>query len=117
MKFITEPFERFFKHETASGILLLVFTIIALIIANSGLEPFYNQVLHTKLTVGIADFILSKNLILWINDGLMAIFFFVIGLEIKRELLIGELSEPERQSCRFRQQLAECCFQWPFLSC
>jgi NhaA family Na+:H+ antiporter len=96
MKFITEPFERFFKHETASGILLLVFTIIALIIANSGLEPFYNQVLHTKLTVGIADFILSKNLILWINDGLMAIFFFVIGLEIKRELLIGELSEPRK---------------------
>jgi NhaA family Na+:H+ antiporter len=86
------PFQEFFNAEAASGILLLLFTVIALIWANSPWSGGYNDLWHTKLTFGLGDFTLDKPLILWINDGLMAIFFFVVGLEIKREILVGELS-------------------------
>ena len=90
--YIANPFERFFKKETSSGILLLAATVIALLIANTGFYDIYYDILHKKLTVGLGDAEISKTLILWINDGLMAIFFFVIGLEIKREIVVGELS-------------------------
>lgn len=92
IKFITEPFDRFFKQESSSSILLLGVTLLTLLFVNVGFYDPYYELLHKKLTFGVGSFILSKSLILWINDGLMAIFFFVIGLEIKREVLTGELS-------------------------
>lgn len=81
----------FFKSESASGLLLLICAIIAIIIANSGFAKAYDNILHTYITVGYKDFSLSMSVLHWINDGLMAVFFFVVGMEIKRELVIGEL--------------------------
>jgi NhaA family Na+:H+ antiporter len=78
--------------EAAGGILLLIATIIALVWANSPWEEAYHDIWHTKFTLGVGKYILSWSRHIWINDGLMAIFFFLVGLEIKREVLIGELS-------------------------
>jgi len=88
---ITSPIISFFKNESASGIILMVCAVIALIIANSGIASSYDKLLHSYITIGYKDFSLSMSLIHWINDGLMAIFFFVVGMEIKRELVVGEL--------------------------
>ena len=63
-----------------------------MIVANSPLAPVYNDILHTKLPLGISPFVLQKDVLHWVNDGLMAIFFFVVGLEIKREMAIGALA-------------------------
>lgn len=90
------PFQQFFRLEAASGILLLVAAILALIAANSPLAALYFHLFETHLYVGIGAFSLDKPLHLWINDGLMAVFFLVVGLEIKRELLGGELSSPRK---------------------
>lgn len=90
---ILGPFQRFFKFEAASGILLIICTAIAMIMANSAASDAYARIINWEFSVQIGNvFKLSKPLILWINDGLMAIFFFVVGLEIKREILVGELS-------------------------
>ena len=90
---IVEPFQRFIKIESSSGILLIIATVVALIWANSPLSDLYTKLFNYELTIKLGDFFdLNKPLILWINDGLMAIFFFVVGLEIKREILFGELS-------------------------
>lgn len=89
---LLRPFHEFARLEASSGILLLLCTAVALIWANSPLAATYSALWSTKLTVGVGGFVLSKALLLWINDGLMAIFFFVVGLEIKREVLAGELS-------------------------
>jgi len=90
---VVGPFQRFFKVEAASGILLIIATIIAMVWANSSLSDVYQRIVNWELTVQVGQvFMLSKPLILWVNDGLMAIFFFVVGLEIKREILVGELS-------------------------
>lgn len=93
------PVERFFhpirsfaSHEAAGGIVLLICAVIALIWANSPWSESYYHLWHTEITVGIAGYSLTKDLHYWINDGLMAVFFFVVGLEIKREILVGELS-------------------------
>ncbi|MEO8354986.1 MAG: Na+/H+ antiporter NhaA [Chloroflexota bacterium] len=86
------PLQDFLHKEASSGILLLIFTVVALLWANSAWSDSYNSIWNRKLTIGYGDFLLSKALLLWINDGLMAIFFFVVGLEIKREVLIGELA-------------------------
>lgn len=86
------PLQDFLHKEASSGILLLIFTVVALLWANSAWSDSYNLIWYRKLTIGYGDFLLSKALLLWINDGLMAIFFFVVGLEIKREVLIGELA-------------------------
>ncbi len=93
---ILRPFQEFFNVEASSGIVLLVCTAIALIWANSAWSDSYVELWLTNLTVKIGDFGLSKPLILWINDGLMAVFFFLVGLEIKREVLVGELASPRR---------------------
>lgn len=86
-------FQEFFKLEASAGILLLLFSGVALIWANSPWSQGYFDLWNkTYLTIGLDEWALSKPLILWINDGLMAIFFFVVGLEIKREVLAGELS-------------------------
>jgi Na+:H+ antiporter, NhaA family len=85
-------FQRFFRTETLSGVVLLAFGLGALIIANSSLAEAYNHLWENPLMVKISDHQLSLSLHGWINDGLMAMFFLLVGLEIKRELLAGELS-------------------------
>ena len=87
------PFEEFVHAEASSGILLMACTVAALAIANSGLFPLYDSILHTKITIGAGAYTVSHTLHHWINDGLMALFFFTIGLEIKREILVGELAD------------------------
>jgi NhaA family Na+:H+ antiporter len=82
----------FFQHEATGGLMLLAAAIAALIVSNSPLEWLYSGLLDTRAAVRIGALVLDKPLLLWINDGLMAVFFFLVGLEIKRELLQGELS-------------------------
>jgi NhaA family Na+:H+ antiporter len=84
------------RAETAGGVVLLLATFIALLWANSPLAAGYTQVWQTELSIGIGDYRLTETLLHWINDGLMAIFFLAIGLEIKRELVTGELASPRR---------------------
>lgn len=86
------PFLRFARIESASGIVLLACTITALIWANSSAADFYATLLHVPITIGFSHFYLSDDLHYWINDGLMTVFFLMAGLEIKEEMLIGELS-------------------------
>ena len=89
---ILRPFEDFFKHQAAGGLVLMGTTLLALLLANSPLAPAYHHFWERQLTIGFDGFALSQSLHVWINDGLMAVFFFVVGLEIKRELLAGELA-------------------------
>lgn len=89
---IVDPFQRFVRIEIFGSILLFIAAAAALLWANSQWGNYYFELWENELSVKIKDFTLSKSFIFWINDGLMAIFFFVIGLEIKREILIGELS-------------------------
>jgi NhaA family Na+:H+ antiporter len=89
-------FQDFFRLEAAGGILLLVATAAALAWANSPWAPLYRDLWHTPVSVGAGPLLLSKSLEAWVNDGLMAVFFFVVGLEIKHELLVGELASPRR---------------------
>ncbi len=83
----------FFRMEAAGGMLLMIATLLALIASNTGLQSLYDLILSTPLEVSIGALGVDKPLLLWINDGLMAIFFFHVGLELKRELLEGELSD------------------------
>ena len=92
INYISKPFKWFFKLEAASGLVLLFAAIIALIISNSNLSDLYFSTLNKYLFLGINDFGLKLSVIHWINDALMAIFFFFVTLEIKREFLQGELS-------------------------
>jgi NhaA family Na+:H+ antiporter len=85
-------FQRFFRTETVGGLVLLAFGLAALTIANSPLSEAYEHLLETPLTLGVVQHELSLSLHEWINDGLMAVFFLLVGVEIKRELLAGELS-------------------------
>lgn len=89
---IATPFEYFIHSQTTTGLVLIFMTVIALVIANSPLVDAYNNFFHTKIDFNVGEWKLSHTLHHWINDGLMAIFFFMIGLEIKREILVGELS-------------------------
>lgn len=93
---ILRPFQRFAKIEAAGGILLLVSTIVALAWANSPWGESYHRLWEAELWIGLGEFGLVKPLHLWINDGLMAVFFFLVGLEIKREMLVGELASPRK---------------------
>ena len=88
--------DAFFRHEAAGGIVLLAAAIMALILANSPLSWGYDALLHTPVSIRIGALAIDKPLLLWINDGLMAIFFFLIGLEVKREMLVGDLSSVRR---------------------
>lgn len=87
---------RFFKLEAASGILLIIATCLALVINNSALSGLYNSFLNILVTFSVQELVISKPLELWINDGLMAIFFLLIGLEVKKEVLQGQLSRPSQ---------------------
>jgi len=84
----------FLKLEAASGIILMLTAIAAMVIANSPLSPWYDLLLDIPVVVAVGTFEIAKPLLLWINDGLMALFFFLIGLELKREFLEGDLSKP-----------------------
>ena len=90
--YISSPFKWFFKLEAASGLVLLISAILALIISNSDLSSLYFETLNKYLFIGINNFGLKLSVLHWINDALMAIFFFFVTLEIKREFLQGELS-------------------------
>ena len=92
INYITSPFNWFFKLEAASGLLLLISAVIALFISNSNLSNLYFETLNRYLFVGINNFGIKMSLLHWINDALMAVFFFFVTLEIKREFLQGELS-------------------------
>ena len=89
---LMRPFEDFFKSQASGGIILLATTVVALVLANSPLSSFYHHFWEIELSIGGDTFGLSQSLHQWINDGLMAVFFFVVGLEIKREFLAGELA-------------------------
>lgn len=84
----------FFKLEAASGIILMFTAIAAMLLANSSFAPWYDMLLDVPVQVSIGSFIIAKPLLLWINDGLMALFFFLVGLELKREFIEGDLSKP-----------------------
>ena len=86
---------RFMNNSTTSGIVLFIAALAALIMANSPLSEFYKSLWEYKFTIGFENFNISKTVSHWINDGLMAMFFFVIGLELKREVIGGELSNPK----------------------
>jgi NhaA family Na+:H+ antiporter len=86
--------EEFIKKESSSGILLIIATILALTLKNSMFSEYYSAFLRTPVEVRFADLHIAKPLLLWINDGLMAIFFLLIGLEVKREFIEGQLSTP-----------------------
>ncbi len=92
INYITSPFKWFFKLEAASGLLLLISAVIALFISNSNLSNLYFETLNSYLFIGINNFGIKMSLLHWINDALMAVFFFFVTLEIKREFLQGELS-------------------------
>lgn len=84
--------ETFIKRESSAGIVLIFVTIIALLLQNSGLSELYSNFLHTHVEIRFGNLQIAKPLLLWVNDGLMAVFFFLIGLEVKREVMEGHLS-------------------------
>lgn len=84
------------QHDSLGGILLILFAILAMLLANSPLSALYNHLLSLPVHVRIGDFLIHKPLLLWVNDGLMALFFFLIGLEVKREVLIGNMRSMEQ---------------------
>jgi len=88
------PLQHFLDTEASGGIVLLAAAVVALVWANSPWAASYDRVWHTELTIGIGDWSITEDVRHWINDALMAIFFFVVGLEIKRELVVGELRDP-----------------------
>ncbi len=91
---LTRTLDKFFRHEASGGIILMLAAALALIVANSAARPLYEGWLSSVLSIMLDGEGLSKPLILWINDGLMAVFFFLIGLELKREILEGKLKDP-----------------------
>lgn len=86
----------FMRMESTGGVLLLCAAVLAMIAANTSFSGYYDALLDTLVAVTVGEFSISKPLLLWINDGLMAVFFFLIGLEIKREVMEGELSSPSQ---------------------
>ena len=98
VKSTSNPFKDFFESERNSGIILIFCVFIALIMANSPLQDFYFGILSHKMGVVFDDFVLRKSIEHWINDGLMAVFFLLVGLEIKREITRGELSSFQKAS-------------------
>jgi len=111
-------FQRFFRTETISGFVLLLFGIAALMVANSPFAKVYEHLWQTPITVGTVDHSLSLTLHQWINDGLMAVFFLLVGLEIKRELLVGELASVKRAAlpiaCAIGGMIVPAAIYWSF---
>ena len=96
LNYLSSPFKWFFKLEAASGLVLLISAVIALIISNSNFSSLYFETLQSYLFIGINNIGLKMSLHHWINDALMAVFFFFVTLEIKREFINGELSSPKQ---------------------
>jgi len=96
LNYLSSPFKWFFKLEAASGLVLLISAVIALIISNSNFSSLYFETLQSYLFIGINNIGLKMSLHHWINDALMAVFFFFVTLEIKREFIQGELSSPKQ---------------------
>ncbi len=96
INYITAPFKWFFRLESASGLMLLIAAIVALILSNSNLSDYYFNILNTHILIGTHKIGLDLSILHWINEVLMAIFFFVVTLEIKREFIQGELSRPKQ---------------------
>ena len=95
---ITPLLKDFLQKESAGGIVLIFAALLALAVANSPLLAQYSALLDTGVVVGIGSFVIDKPLLLWINDGLMAVFFFLVGLEVKREIFEGQLSSWDKAS-------------------
>lgn len=91
---ILTPFEEFIHRQTTSGFLLMGMAVLALILANGPLASWYAHALHTPVGLNIGGWSIAMSLQHWVNDGLMAVFFFVVGLELKREFVVGELAKP-----------------------
>ena len=96
INYISTPFKWFFKLEAASGLVLLVAAFVALILSNTNLSEYYFNLLNIHILIGTKNFGLDLSVLHWINDALMAVFFFVVTLEIKREFIHGELSKPKQ---------------------
>ena len=96
INYISTPFRWFFKLEAASGLILLIAAVIALVWSNSELSNYYFNLLNVHILIGTTNYGLDLSVMHWINDALMAVFFFVVTLEIKREFLQGELSKPKQ---------------------
>lgn len=92
---VIEPIGQFINNSTTSGIVLFASAMLALILANSPWSEAYHHIWEHQFSIGYDEYVISKTLHHWINDGLMAVFFFVIGLELKREVIAGELSNPK----------------------
>lgn len=88
--------QKFLRLETAGGFLLMAALVLAILAENSPLKPIYDLLLETPVELRIGALILAKPLLLWINDALMAVFFFLVGMELKREVLTGQLSSPSK---------------------
>ena len=101
MTYIFKRAIEFFEWAPSAGLLLIATTVLAVLANNSFLAPAYGAFLSTPVAVTIGALSIDKPLVLWINDGLMAVFFFLIGLEIKREVLQGQLSSLEKMSLPF----------------
>ena len=95
-KAVTQAWREFLRLESAGGLILVAAAVLAVVLANSPLAHLYETVLKLNLTMTIEGFGVSKPLLLWINDGLMAIFFLLVGLELKREVVEGQLSSPDQ---------------------
>ena len=90
--------QKFMKKDTSGGIVLMIAAVLAMIANNTVLAPWYSGFLNAPVTLQLGDLVIAKTAVLWINDGLMAIFFFLVGLEIKREVMEGELSSLDKAS-------------------
>jgi Na+:H+ antiporter, NhaA family len=93
---VLTPLDHFIHRQTTSAVLLMLCAVIALYLANSHWDETYHHLVETPFAIGFQNYSLSMSLHHWINDGLMAVFFFVVGLELKREILVGELADPKQ---------------------
>ena len=111
-------FQRFLRTETVGGSILLLCAVVALVLANSPLATVYEQFWQIPITIGIVDHSLSLTLQQWINDALMAVFFLLVGLEIKRELLVGELASVKKAAlpiaCAIGGMIVPAAIYWMF---
>ncbi|PZX51528.1 NhaA family Na+:H+ antiporter [Algoriphagus ratkowskyi] len=89
---ISKTLNNLFRNQSASGIAIFLAVVVAMLLANSPFKGLYQSLIHTEISLGIGEFFISESIILWINDGLMAIFFLQVGLELKREIIGGKLS-------------------------
>ena len=112
----TNGISDFLELESAGGLLLMVAAVLALICSNSPIRQAYDDLLKIPVELRFGSFVLAKPLLLWINDGLMAIFLLLVGLEVKREVIQGDCPRPRGWSCPLLPAWAECWSQHLSLS-